>query len=154
RVQPGAGVRACNTAKGTLTAQEFGHLEVQAQATRSLNAAAAVNTTRWALYHHLQATGLPMEAGTGGRTKWHRTVQGLPKAHWLDAACVGASTPERLDAACVGASTPERLGVAGICPLRIRPLDTAPARCVGLTSTASSFATAPGRSATSAFRQE
>ncbi|HUW65283.1 MAG TPA: hypothetical protein VMW83_11455 [Spirochaetia bacterium] len=32
--------------------------------------------------------------GTGGRTKYNRTQQGLPKAHHLDAACVGASTPD------------------------------------------------------------
>jgi hypothetical protein len=29
--------------------------------------------------------------GTGGRTKFNRTQQGYPKAHWLDAACVGIS---------------------------------------------------------------
>jgi hypothetical protein len=34
--------------------------------------------------------------GTGGRTKWNRTRLGLPKTHWLDAACVGASTPDGL----------------------------------------------------------
>ncbi|MBA3534641.1 MAG: hypothetical protein H0T73_22205 [Ardenticatenales bacterium] len=37
-----------------------------------------------------------MEVGTGGRTKWNRTLRGLPKTHWLDAACVGASTPHIL----------------------------------------------------------
>jgi 5-methylcytosine-specific restriction endonuclease McrA len=86
----------CNTAKGTQTAAEFGHPEVQAQARRPLKDAAAVNASRWALYRRLQATGLPVEVGTGGRTKWNRTQRGLPKLHWLDAACVGASTPERL----------------------------------------------------------
>ncbi len=34
--------------------------------------AAAVNSVRWALYQHLLATGLPVEIGTGGRTKWNR----------------------------------------------------------------------------------
>jgi hypothetical protein len=29
-------------------------------------------------------------------TKYNRTCLGLEKAHWLDAACVGASTPETL----------------------------------------------------------
>src|SRR5262249_23541412 len=29
-------------------------------------------------------------------TKWNRTQRGLPKAHWIDAACVGASTPSVL----------------------------------------------------------
>jgi hypothetical protein len=52
--------------------------------------------TRWALYHRLQTLGLPIECGTGGRTKYNRTRRGLAKAHWLDAACVGASTPEQL----------------------------------------------------------
>jgi 5-methylcytosine-specific restriction endonuclease McrA len=86
----------CNQAKGNRTAEEFGHPEVQAQARRPLKDAAAVNATRWALYERLKATGLPVEHGTGGRTKWNRTVRKLPKTHWLDAACVGASTPDRL----------------------------------------------------------
>jgi hypothetical protein len=32
---------------------------------------------------------LPVETGTGGRTKWNRARFGLPKTHALDAACVG-----------------------------------------------------------------
>jgi 5-methylcytosine-specific restriction endonuclease McrA len=86
----------CNQAKGSLTAEEFGHPEIQARATRPLKDAAAVNASRWALYRALEETGLPVEVGTGGRTKWNRTRRGLPKTHWLDAACVGASTPEAL----------------------------------------------------------
>jgi 5-methylcytosine-specific restriction endonuclease McrA len=86
----------CNIAKGTQSAAEFGHPEVVMQARQSLRDAAAVNATRWALYRRLQASGLPVEVGTGGRTKWNRTQRGLPKAHWLDAACVGASTPSLL----------------------------------------------------------
>jgi hypothetical protein len=96
----------CNVAKGTQTAAEFGHPEVQAQAKRPLKDAAAVNASRWALYHRLQATGLPVEIGTGGRTKWNRAQRGLPKAHWVDAACVGASTPPVLR-------------LAGVAPLAI-----------------------------------
>ena len=34
---------------------------------------------------------MPIEAGTGGRTKFNRVSQGYPKAHWIDAACVGES---------------------------------------------------------------
>jgi len=86
----------CNTKKGTKTAAEFGHPEVQAQARRPLKDAAAVNRTRWALYGRLMGTGLPVEVGTGGRTKWNRTCLDLEKAHWIDAVCVGASTPEAL----------------------------------------------------------
>ena len=86
----------CNQRKGAMTAEEFGHPEIQAQAQQPLKDAASVNTTRWALYERLQQTGLPVETGTGGRTKWNRTTRALPKAHWLDAACVGAATPEVL----------------------------------------------------------
>ncbi|HEV8191415.1 MAG TPA: RNA-guided endonuclease IscB [Ktedonobacterales bacterium] len=90
---------ACNSAKGTQTAAEFGHPEVQAQARMPLMDAAAVNTTRWALYRRLVATELQVEVGTGGRTKWNRTARGLPKVRWLDAACVGASTAPVLQVA-------------------------------------------------------
>lgn len=37
-----------------------------------------------------------MELGSGGQTKFNRTQQGLSKAHWIDAACVGQSTPKKL----------------------------------------------------------
>jgi 5-methylcytosine-specific restriction endonuclease McrA len=86
----------CNQQKDQLTAAEFGHPEVQAQAGKPLKDAAAVNATRWALYRQLQQLGLPIETGTGGRTKWNRVQRNLPKAHWVDAACVGASTPALL----------------------------------------------------------
>lgn len=97
---------ACNLKKGTQTAAEFGHPEVYARARLPLRDAAAVNTTRWTLYHRLLATGLPVEIGSGGQTKYRRTRLGLPKEHWLDAACVGKSTPEALR-------------IDGILPLRI-----------------------------------
>ena len=84
----------CNQQKGSQTAEEFGHPEIQAQARRPMKDAAAVNTTRWAMYQRLVATGLPVEVGTGGRTKFNRTRLGLEKAHWHDTACVGDSTPE------------------------------------------------------------
>lgn len=80
---------ACNQTKGALTADEFGHPEIQAQAQRPLKDAAAVNSTRWALSRGLQACRVPVETGTGGRTKWNRTRFGLPKTHALDALCVG-----------------------------------------------------------------
>jgi 5-methylcytosine-specific restriction endonuclease McrA len=81
----------CNQRKGTLTAEEFGHPKLQAKAKLSLRDAAAVNATRWALYRRLQAIGLPIECSSGGRTKFNRTRHGYPKAHWIDAACVGES---------------------------------------------------------------
>ena len=39
---------------------------------------------------------MPVEVGTGGRIKYNRSVRNLPKTHWLDAVCVGESTPETL----------------------------------------------------------
>lgn len=83
----------CNQSKGNLTASEFGYPQIQQRAKLPLKDAAAVNTTRWALYERLRSTGLPVETGTGGMTKYHRVQRNLPKAHWLDAACVGSSTP-------------------------------------------------------------
>jgi hypothetical protein len=88
--------RPCNQQKGDQTAAEFGFPQVEAQAKAPLKDAAAVNTTRWTLYRRLDALGLPVEVVTGGMTKYNRTRRSLPKTHWLDAACVGASTPEQL----------------------------------------------------------
>jgi len=59
-----------------------------------LKDAAMMNATRWRLYERLQETGLPVEAGTGGRTKYQRIQHELPKEHYYDALCVGASTPD------------------------------------------------------------
>lgn len=86
----------CNQKKGAQTAAEFGFPQIQAHAKMSLRDAAAVNVTRWALYRGLQATGLPIEIGTGGCTKYNRTRLGFPKSHWGDAACIGTSTPDIL----------------------------------------------------------
>lgn len=81
----------CNQRKGNQTAAEFGHPAIQAKAMLPLKDAAAVNATRWALCERLKLAGLPIEVGTGGRTKFNRTQQNYPKAHWIDAACVGES---------------------------------------------------------------
>ena len=86
----------CNQKKGNRTATEFGHPEVEAQAQAPLRDAAAVNSSRWALYHRLETLGLPLETGSGGRTKWNRHQRGMPKSHWLDAVAVGASTPQQI----------------------------------------------------------
>ena len=90
--------KKCNDKKGTRTAEEFGHPEVQARAKKPLKDAAILNATRWEIYRRLQATDLPIEIGTGGRTKFNRIRKSLPKTHWLDAVCVGKSTPETIKA--------------------------------------------------------
>ncbi|GER88853.1 hypothetical protein KDW_30150 [Dictyobacter vulcani] len=92
----------CNTAKGSKDIAVFLKKKpdllkrIQAQARAPLKDAAAVNATRWALLERLKTTGLSVECGTGGLTKFNRAKRNLPKAHWLDAACVGKSTPETL----------------------------------------------------------
>jgi len=92
----------CNQAKGTKDIQIFLKKKpdllkrILAQAKAPLGDAAAVNATRWELFSRLQALGLPIECGSGGLTKYNRTTRELPKTHWLDAACVGQSTPEHI----------------------------------------------------------
>src|SRR5579859_2996836 len=86
----------CNQKKGNRTASEFGFGHLMAQARQPLKDAAALNTTRWALWRGLSALGLALEVGTGGRTKFNRMRLGWEKAHWRDAAVVGASTPDQL----------------------------------------------------------
>jgi 5-methylcytosine-specific restriction endonuclease McrA len=89
----------CNTKKGTKDIKDFlkkdpSKLEkILKQAKRPLADAAAVNTTRFALLFVLKATGLPVETGSGGLTKFNRSQKKLEKTHWIDAACVGQSTP-------------------------------------------------------------
>jgi 5-methylcytosine-specific restriction endonuclease McrA len=85
----------CNQKKGTLDIKVFLAKKpellkkIQLQAKRPLKDAAAVNSTRWTLFNALKSTGLSVETGSGGLTKFNRTRLGLPKTHWLDAACVG-----------------------------------------------------------------
>ncbi|MDA8149799.1 MAG: RNA-guided endonuclease IscB, partial [Nitrospiraceae bacterium] len=105
--------RACNQKKGNRPVKEFLAkksdllAKILSRAQSPLKDAAAVNTTRWALFGRLTHTGLPVETGSGGRTKFNRAGQEYPKAHWIDAACVGTSGEAvRLD--------------PGTIPLRIR----------------------------------
>ena len=87
--------QCCNQKKAARSIEEFlgkdkKRLEkILVDAKKPLRDAAAVNATRWALANALQATGLPVELASGGRTKFNRCTLGLPKTHALDAACVG-----------------------------------------------------------------
>jgi 5-methylcytosine-specific restriction endonuclease McrA len=87
--------RPCNQRKGAKSIVEFLAKDpkrlarIKAQLKAPLNDASAVNSTRWALWRQLQSTGLELEAGTGGRTKWNRHRLSIPKSHVLDAVCVG-----------------------------------------------------------------
>ena len=98
--------RSCNLSKRNQTAQEWAdrlkkssarwavtcrsHAEGIAQGQRpNLKDAAALNASRYALGRALQSLGIPVNFWSGGRTKANRSHQGYPKAHWIDAACVG-----------------------------------------------------------------
>jgi 5-methylcytosine-specific restriction endonuclease McrA len=103
---------ACNQRKSNQDVGEFLKddparlARILAHMKAPLKDAAVVNATRWALNARLKALGLPVEGGSGGLTKYNRVTRGLSKTHWLDAACVGRSTPERLH-------------VKGVMPLQI-----------------------------------
>jgi 5-methylcytosine-specific restriction endonuclease McrA len=87
--------RPCNQKKGNSTVQEFlkKNLALLAKILKQLKTplkdAAAVNSTRWALFESLKNLGLALQVGSGGRTKFNRTQLKIPKDHALDAACVG-----------------------------------------------------------------
>ena len=85
----------CNQKKGNQDIQDFLSsksdllLRILRPAKQPLKDATAVNSTRWLLFNRLKETGLPVETGSGGLTKFNRTQLNLSKTHWLDAACVG-----------------------------------------------------------------
>ena len=94
--------RGCNAEKNDRPAAVFlaDKPEVLQRITNHARAplrdAAAVNSTRFSLLNRLRATGLPVETASGGHTKYNRYLRQIPKTHWLDAACVGDSTPNVL----------------------------------------------------------
>jgi 5-methylcytosine-specific restriction endonuclease McrA len=67
----------CNQKKGSKDIKDFlkGKPDllkrILSQAKKSLADTAAVNATRWKLYEDLEKTGLPVEVGTGGLTKYN-----------------------------------------------------------------------------------
>jgi HNH endonuclease. len=86
----------CNQKKGNMTAEEFGYPDIQKQVKQILKDTSVVNSTRWKVYDVLCNSGLEVECGTGALTKMNRVKLGLPKEHYLDACCVGQSTPDQL----------------------------------------------------------
>ena len=85
----------CNEDKGNKPIEEFlaGKPEVLrkilAQAKKPLIDAAAINATRYAIGNALKSLNVLVSFWSGGRTKFNRVRQDYPKAHWIDAACVG-----------------------------------------------------------------
>ena len=121
-----AACKPCNQRKGNQDIRDFlkGQPErlarLLAQAKTPLRDAAAVNATRRALYERLKVLGLPVECGSGGSTKFNRITRDLPKTHWLDAACVGRSTPEHL---VIKHVVPLRITATGHGSRRMCPMD-------------------------------
>lgn len=104
----------CNVKKGTKDVKDFLKKDpeklkrILAQTKKPASDAAAVNTTRFALLECLKQFGLPVETASGGLTKFNRSSQLLDKQHWIDAACVGKSTPT--------------LNIKGVKPLLIKAI--------------------------------
>ncbi len=81
---------ACNQQKSNHAVEAFFPKKAKTISSQSsLRGAAAVNSTRIALFDLLTTSSLPCEAGTGGQTKYNRMRLGVPKTHALDAACTG-----------------------------------------------------------------
>ncbi|PWJ25599.1 HNH endonuclease [Branchiibius hedensis] len=110
----------CNQAKGARSVDAFvtdgvRRARIKAEAKTPLRDAAAMNACRNRLAAELDATGLPVEWASGGRTKWNRVRNGVPKDHSLDALCVGAVdvivrwVPTVLHIQCVGRGRYQRV---------------------------------------------
>ena len=86
---------SCNQDKGATPVEVFLArrpqvlARIRRQAKQPLRDAAAVSSTRRALWQALADTCLPVRTATGGRTKWNRHRTGAPKTHTLDALHVG-----------------------------------------------------------------
>src|SRR5260370_9212240 len=78
---------ACNQQKGDMTAAEFGHPQVEAQAKRPLKDAAAVNATRFKGVEALRVLCLPIGTWTGGRTSGNRARFAVAGTHPLHPSC-------------------------------------------------------------------
>jgi len=63
--------------------------KIKAQMKAPLRDAAAVQSTRNALFRQIEELGVPVGSWSGGRTKWNRQRNHLPKTHAIDGLCVG-----------------------------------------------------------------
>jgi 5-methylcytosine-specific restriction endonuclease McrA len=92
----------CNRRKGTQDITVFLAKkpdllkQILAQAKAPLKDTAAVNATRWALFERLKETGLSVECGSGGRTKFNRVTRHLEKTHWLGCGVRGGQYATRI----------------------------------------------------------
>ncbi|KYC43471.1 hypothetical protein WA1_10410 [Scytonema hofmannii PCC 7110] len=86
---------SCNQKKGNKPVEQFlqnkGETlkKIKSHQKKSLSDASAVNSTRKAIFEMTHKFELPVISGDGASTKMIRIKSGLPKAHWIDSACVG-----------------------------------------------------------------
>lgn len=88
----------CNQNKGNMTAEEFGHPEVQKMAKETLKQAAFMNTVRWKLVNKLKELYpyVEIKHTYGYITRYNREKLGLEKSHINDAFCIeGTNSQER-----------------------------------------------------------
>lgn len=87
----------CNQAKGNSDIKDFLQNkptlaeQILKQCTQPLKDVSAVNSTRLAIVKMAKSACDSVKCWTGGRTKFNRCKQELPKSHSIDAACVGES---------------------------------------------------------------
>ncbi|GAA6623252.1 RNA-guided endonuclease IscB [Scytonema sp. NUACC26] len=84
----------CNQKKGNKPVEQFLKNQpeilkkIKLHQKKSLSNAAAVNSTRKAIFEMAHQFELPVISGDGASTKMIRIKSGLPKQHWIDSACV------------------------------------------------------------------
>jgi hypothetical protein len=95
-------VLACATCNGKKTNQAVDEflkdrptllMHITAHAACVKRDAGVMNCMRWVLRRRLEGLGVPLEVANAMTTYTNRLERGLEKTHWLDAACVGHSTP-------------------------------------------------------------
>lgn len=93
----------CNQDKGNKLIEEYlvGNQtllqKIKGKQKTSLRDAAAVNSTRNGIKLSASKFGVPVRTGDGASTKMIRIKSGLPKEHWIDAACVTTDKPVKLN---------------------------------------------------------
>ena len=89
-LHPEVWTQKCSKSKSKINQARTKNMEKILKGQRpSLKDAAAVNATRKEVARRVQQIIPDTRLWSGGRTKKNRTEQGYPKAHWIDAACVG-----------------------------------------------------------------
>ncbi|NEO80189.1 RNA-guided endonuclease IscB [Moorena sp. SIO4G3] len=133
----------CNQRKGNKPVEDFLKKKpkllqkIKTKAKQPLKDAAAVNATRNKLVKVLREVK-SVTTGTGAQTKYNRTKLGLPKQHWIDAACVGdietlvLKTSQPLLVTCFGQGGRQKaaLNKYGY-PIRHNPLKSIKGWCSG-----------------------